>query len=104
MSYLVVMRKQEIGIRLALGADQRQIVKMVVGQGMILTLVGIAVGLVTAFLITRLMSSLLYGVTANDPITFIAVSVLMLTVAVVANLIPAFKATKVDPLLALRKV
>jgi putative ABC transport system permease protein len=104
MSYLVIQRKQEIGIRLALGADRKEILKMVIGQGMILTLVGIVVGLLTAFLITRGMSSLLYGVTATDPLTFIAVSVLMFIVAVAANLIPALKATKVDPLLALRNV
>jgi len=102
MSYLVVQRSQEIGVRVALGADQRQILKLVVGQGMVLTLVGVGVGLLAAFLLTRTISSLLYGVTATDPVTFIAVSLLMLGVAVVANLIPAIKATKVNPLVALR--
>lgn len=102
MSYLVVQRTKEIGVRLALGADQKEILKMVVGQGMILTLVGIVVGLLTSFAITRAISSLLYGVTATDPITFVAVSLLMFIVAVVANLIPALKATKVDPVVALR--
>jgi putative ABC transport system permease protein len=102
MSYLVVQRSQEIGVRLALGADRTQILKLVVGQGMILTLLGVVVGLVAAFALTRTMSSLLFGVTATDPITFIAVSVLMLAVAVIANFIPAIKATKVNPLIALR--
>ena len=102
MSYLVVQRSQEIGVRLALGADRTQILKLVVGQGMVLTLLGVVVGLVAAFFLTRMMSSLLFGVTATDPITFIAVAVLMLAVAVVANLIPAIKATKVNPLIALR--
>lgn len=102
MSYLVVQRSREIGVRLALGADPKQILKLVVGQGMILTLLGVVVGLVAAFALTRTMSSLLYGVTATDPITFILVSLIMLGVAVVANLIPAHKATKVNPLVALR--
>lgn len=102
MSYLVVQRSQEIGVRLALGANQKQILKLVLGQGMILTVVGVVVGLIAAFAITRTMSSLLYGVTATDPITFVVVSLLMLGVAVVANLIPALKATKVNPLTALR--
>ena len=102
MSYLVVQRRQEIGVRLALGADQKQILKLVVGQGMILAVVGVAAGLLAAFAITRTISNLLYGVTATDPVTFVGVSLLMLGVAVVANLIPALKATKVNPVVALR--
>lgn len=102
MSYLVAQRTQEISVRLVLGANQKEILKMVVGEGMILTLVGVAVGLVTAFAITRAMSSLLYGVTATDPLTFVTVSLLMLVVAMVANIIPAIQATKVDLLSALR--
>jgi putative ABC transport system permease protein len=102
MSCLVVQRSQEIGVRLVLGATRNEILKMVVGEGMILTLVGVAVGLVMAFAVTRAMSSLLYGVTATDPITFVTVSLLMLVVAVVANIVPAIQATKVDLLVALR--
>ncbi|MGB8508068.1 MAG: ABC transporter permease, partial [Pyrinomonadaceae bacterium] len=102
MSYLVVQRSQEIGIRVALGADRKDILKLVVRQGMMLTLVGVAVGLVAAFAVTQTISNLLYGVSATDPLTFVVVSLLMLGVALVANLIPALKATKVDPLTALR--
>jgi putative ABC transport system permease protein len=102
MSYLVVQRSQEIGIRLALGAKQQDILKLVIGQGMTLTLVGVGIGLIAAFIITRAMSSLLYGVTSSDPVTFVLVALLMLSVALVASLIPALKATKVSPSVALR--
>lgn len=102
MSYLVVQRTQEIGIRLALGADQKDILKLVVSQGMALTLVGVVIGLAAAFAVAQAMSSLLYGVTATDPLTFVVVPLLMLAVALAANLFPALKATKVNPLVALR--
>jgi len=102
MSYSVAQRTQEIGVRMALGARPLDVLKLVVRQGMMLALIGVIVGLAGALALTRVMSSLLFGVTERDPITFVAVAALLIVVAFISCFVPAHRATKVDPLVALR--
>ena len=102
ISYLVSERTHEIGIRLALGASRSNILRMVLRQGLGLAIVGAAVGLVCALIVSHLMASLLYGVPPTDPLTFAAVALLLIGVALLACYIPARCATRVDPMFALR--
>jgi putative ABC transport system permease protein len=102
MAYAVTQRRREIGIRLALGARPLEVMKLVVGQGMALGLIGAALGLVGAFALTRLMKTLLFGVNPADPWTFAVTPVLLLSVALLACYLPARRAARIDPLLALR--
>ncbi len=102
MSYSVAQRTHEIGIRMALGAQTGAVLKLAVGYGLKLVLAGVAIGLIAAFALTRVMSTLLFGVTATDPMTFTLISLLFVCVAALASYIPARRATKVDPIIALR--
>jgi putative ABC transport system permease protein len=102
MSYFVAERRREIGIRIALGAARQDVMRLVIGQGLALTAAGIALGLVAALALTRAMSAMLYGVSATDPITFVAITILLGLVATVACYLPARQALRVDPLRALR--
>ena len=102
LSYLVSQRTHEIGIRMALGAQRRDIFQLVLGQGALLLAVGLAIGLVASFICARLFSSLLFGVTATDPLTFMITPALLSLAALLACYVPARRATKVDPLVALR--
>jgi putative ABC transport system permease protein len=102
LSYSVRRRVREIGIRLALGASLRHVLRMVVFEGMRPALLGLTIGAVAALALARLMSSLIFGVKATDPLTFVAVTVLLAIVALFATVIPARRAAKVDPMVALR--
>jgi len=102
IAYSVAQRTGELGIRMALGADQGDVLKLVVGHGLRLTLVGIAIGLTGALALTRLMSSLLYQTSATDPVAFVVSALLFTVVAVLASYLPARRATRIDPTNALR--
>jgi putative ABC transport system permease protein len=102
VAYSVTQRRHEIGVRVALGAQQRDIVRLVLGEGARLAVLGAVLGLVAAAALTRFMSSLLFGVTARDPLTFFVVAAILVCVAATACCIPARRAMRVDPMIALR--
>src|SRR3954471_3709556 len=102
MSYSVAQQTREIGIRMALGAQRSDVLKMTVKQGLKLVALGLVIGLAAAFILTRVMATLLFGISATDPLTFISISLVLLAVAILASYIPALRATKVDPMIALR--
>jgi len=102
LSYLVARRSKEFGLRMALGAPRQHVLGLVLKQGAVLALGGVAFGLAVALAFTRVMSSLLYGVRATDPLTFVLMPLALTAVALLASYLPARRATKVDPMVALR--
>jgi putative ABC transport system permease protein len=102
MNYSVTLRTREIGLRMALGAPRKKVLMLILKQGLLLTLIGIGIGLLAALALTRLMSGLLFGVGSTDPATFAAIVLLLTAVSLIACYIPARRATRVDPLIALR--
>jgi putative ABC transport system permease protein len=102
MNYSLALRTREIGLRMALGAQQRQVRLLMLKQGLLLTLIGTVIGVIGALALTRLMSSLLFGVGAADPLTFGVIVLLLMLVSLIACYLPARRATRIDPLIALR--
>jgi len=102
LAYSVSQRTREIGIRMALGAERQNVLRLILGQGLILTTIGIVAGLAGAFAVTRYLESMLFGLTALDPTVFVAVTVILTLTAVTACYVPARRATRVDPIVALR--
>jgi putative ABC transport system permease protein len=102
MSYTVSQRSRELGVRLALGAETREVLGLVLVQGLRLALAGVAIGLVAAFGVTRVMKNMLFGLSSTDPLTFVGISILLVLVALIASYLPALRATRVDPVVALR--
>jgi putative ABC transport system permease protein len=103
LSYSVTQRTHELSLRMALGAQQNDVLKLVLSQGMKLIVIGVVIGLVGAFILMRLISSLLFGVNPSDPLTFGLIAGLLSVVALIACYFPARRATKVDPIMALRQ-
>jgi putative ABC transport system permease protein len=102
MAYAVAERTHELGVRIALGADRRDVLRLVLGEAVVLAAAGVGIGVAGAFAATRLMQSLLFGVTATDGVTFGAISALLFVTALAASYVPARRALRVDPMIALR--
>jgi putative ABC transport system permease protein len=102
ISYLTGQRTHEIGIRVALGASTSDVLRMILGEGMRITLIGVGIGVAAALALTRLIANVIYGVSAYDPLTFFGVAILLIGVALLACYLPAKRAMRVDPIIALR--
>jgi putative ABC transport system permease protein len=102
LAYSVEQRVREIGVRIALGADKREIFRLIIGNGMRLALIGVAIGVPSALALTRLMGGMLSGITSTDPVTYIVVIGMLVLSALLASYLPARRATRVDPIVALR--
>jgi len=103
LSYTVRRRVREIGIRMALGASRADVVRMLIGDGMKPILLGVGIGFAASFALGRVISSLLYGVRATDPLTFVMVALLLITVGLLATIVPAYRATRIEPIRILRE-